>query len=254
MGTKIIIIIVILVLIFGVYLLCTGASLFKKKEDKSDAGKIVQDLRALNPLEKRNTSNKPAKPELHTMLVPDYNLLQLDAQGRTAASFPIANVPEIGLTVSRPGAAAGDIILSDKTGDMAMTVGTEAIVIAKDEKGYFAQIFQNGKNKNKVYLYNRETKKSEEVTSFDITDGTLICIGRQWLKFVSNSAPSFIETPAPQQINTRVDNPVNAPVPPQGGSVQNEKPANQGQMNAPSGFTFETSVGTDGRYVITRNK
>ena len=121
-----------------------------------------------------------------------------------------------------------------------MTVGTEAIVLGEDEKGMFGKIYDNGREKNKLFLYDPVVNKSREVTQFDIANNTMICIGRQWLRFVVPTVPG-----APVPINnTAVDpailhsTPAPAPAP--------AAPA------APSGFSFESSMDDNGKFVITR--
>ena len=237
MGEKIIVILVILVIVFVIYFLCVG---------KKDAGGRERPAK-----EKKNAPKETAEPQLQapryedvgTRLVSKLSMEQLDRNGRVVKSFDINEIPPEGVTVSRPGAKLGDIILSSAGGDDAMTVGTEGIVIAEDEKGMFGKIFENGHEKNKLYLFDPVVNKSREVTQFDIANNTMICIGRQWLRFVVPTVPGV-----PVPVGGLTADPVALRPPVAGGQVQN----NVAPPAAPSGFSFESSMDDNGRFVITR--
>lgn len=230
---KVIVIIVILVLVFVIYFLAMG-----KRGKDEPAGQKQQP-------EKKQAEPAPEKPkweDVGTRLVSKLSMEQLDNKGRVVKTFDINEIPPEGVTVSRPGAKLGDVILSEAGGEDAMTVGTEAIVLGEDEKGMFGKIFDNGREKNKLYLYDPVVNKSREVTQFDIANNTMICIGRQWLRFVVPTVPG-----APVPINGMAADPnILRSVPDQPGATAVAPPA------APSGFSFESSRNGDGRFVITR--
>ena len=125
-----------------------------------------------------------------------------------------------------------------------MTFGTEAIVIGEDEKGMFGKIFDNGREKNKLFLYDPVVNKSREVTQFDIANNTMICIGRQWLRFVVPTVPG---APVPIS-NAAVDQAILRSAPAPSAAPAPAAPA------APKGFSFDSSVDDSGRFVITRSK
>ena len=233
---KAVVVIVILAICFVIYFLCVG------KKDGSSSAKREKTAPEAAP-----QPEKPRYEDVSTHLVARLSIEQLDRNGRVVKSFEHNNIPPEGLTISRPGAKLGDIILSEAGGEDAMTVGTESIVIAEDEKGIFGKIFDNGREKNKLYLYDPVTGKSREVTQFDVADKTLICIGRQWIRFSMPTAPG---APVPAngfQPAAQVP-PVQAPAAP-----VRQQPAAV-QPSAPSGFSFESSFDDNGRIVITRKK
>ena len=180
--------------------------------------------------------------DVGTRIVSKLSMEQLDRNGRVVRIFDINEIPPEGVTVSRPGAKLGDVILSEDGGEDAMTVGTEAIVLGEDEKGMFGKIYDNGREKNKLYLFDPVTNRSREVRQFDIADQTMICIGCQWLRFIVPTVPG-----APVPVSS-------APVDP---AVLSSTPQNPGRSSfsqpaAPSGFSFESSRDDNGRFVITR--
>lgn len=234
---KIIVVIVILVLVFVIYFLAMG-----KRGGKTEENEVP----AASPRRKQtDVSSMPMKKEwedVGTRIVSKLSMEQLDRNGRVVRIFDINEIPPEGVTVSRPGAKLGDVILSADGGDDAMTVGTEAIVLGEDEKGMFGKIYDNGREKNKLYLFDPVTNRSREVRQFDIADQTMICIGCQWLRFIVPTVPG-----APVPVSS-------APVDP---AVFTSTPQNPGKSSfaqpaAPSGFSFESSRDDSGRFVITR--
>ena len=232
---KIIVVVVILLLVFVIYFLSVG-----RRGRQEDA-----------PAEKKNKGDEapvpqqPVKPkweDLGTRLVSKLSIEQLDKGGRVVKSFDVNEIPPEGVTISRPGAKLGDVILSDAAGEDAMTVGTEAIVLGEDEKGMFGKVFDNGREKNKLFLFDPVANRSREVTQFDIANNTMICIGRQWLRFVVPTVPG-----APVPVNSMAADPaILNSVPKESGNTVAAPPV------APSGFSFDSTRNGDGRFVITR--
>lgn len=136
----------------------------------------------------RQTAAEPAPSAFPPPGVPAQRKLvmqQIGPDGSTVQSFVIKEpIPPEGISISRPGASKGDILLSSAAGMDAMTIGTENIVIAKDEQGFFGQLCENEKKKNQLFLFDPETQKSIPTDQFEIHDGTLVCMGKQWLKFI----------------------------------------------------------------------
>lgn len=254
-----IIIIVILVLVLVVYWLVTGKK-FNKPNNTSEQSEHH------NTTVSRNGSIK--KEENKTGFVPLIIMDQTTEKGMIIDSFEIANIPAEGITISRPGAPSGDIFLSAKGKDAA-TVGTEGLIIGKDEKGMFGKLYENGHKKNKLYLFNSDTKELCETDQFDITDGTVICMGSQWLRFRKPefpAVPSLFTAPrdprpvaipepykkpepvfAPRENNNKniIKEPeIKAPV------IPDQHPQNPPQT--PSGFSFETTIDKNGRFVIKK--
>ena len=125
---KIIVIIVILVLVFVIYFLASG-----KRVKTNDA----PEEKKARPAEK-TAMPQPEQPQwedIGTRLVSKLSIEQLDNRGMVVNTFDVNEIPPEGVTISRPGAKLGDVILSEKGGEDAMTVGTEAIVLGEDEKG-----------------------------------------------------------------------------------------------------------------------
>ena len=232
---KIIVVVVILLLVFVIYFLAGGKR--GRQEDAPDVKK-----RAPGENAEPRQPEKPKWADVGTRLVSKLSIEQLDKGGRVVKTFDVNEIPPEGVTISRPGAKLGDVILSEAAGEDAMTVGTEAIVLGEDEKGMFGKIFDNGREKNKLFLYDPVANKSREVTQFDIANNTMICIGRQWLRFVVPTVPG-----APVPINAMAADPsILRSVPEQPGAAAVAPPA------APSGFSFDSTRNRDGRFVITR--
>lgn len=231
---KVYVIIVILVLVFVIYFLAMG-----KRGKSEDAPEVKKERPAEKPAPE---PEKPKWEDIGTRLVSKLSIEQLNNKGLVVKTFDVNEIPPEGVTISRPGAKLGDVILSEAGGEDAMTVGTEAIVLGEDEKGMFGKIYDNGREKNKLFLYDPVVNKSREVTQFDIANNTMICIGRQWLRFVVPTVPG---APVPVS-NMAVDPAIlrSTPAP----SPAPAAPA------APSGFSFESSVDDKGRFVITRSK
>lgn len=236
MGTKIVVVIVILVLVFVIYFLASGKKIGGGEEE---SGK--KQRRPETPVQQPQPE-KPRFEDIGTRLVSKLSMEQLDRSGCVVKTFDINEIPPEGVTVSRPGAKLGDVILSDAGGEDAMTVGTEAIVLGEDEKGMFGKIYENGREKNKLYLFDPVANRSREVRQFDIADNTMICIGRQWLRFVVPTVPG-----APVPVNAAVNPAVFT-------SLPAEAKTTVAPPAAPSGFSFESSVDGNGRFVITRSK
>lgn len=277
-----VIVIVILALVILVYLLCTG------KKVKSPDKRSEEDDR-----EGESASSRPSRlknTELSTGFLPMLIMDQTTSKGMVIESFDIPSIPEEGITVSRPGAKAGDILLSSKGKD-AQTVGTEGFIIGKDDNGMFGRLYDNGHKKNKLFLFNAETKELTETEQFDITDGTVICMGSQWLKFRIPTVPviptafteekpvesplvfhtaqrdeipvqkqpvlreQHYETPAYTPAAAQKEPPVfterpSTAVPPEKTAEEPKAPSRI--PTAPSGFSFETTVDENGRFVIKK--
>ena len=236
---KIIVVVVILVLVFVIYFLAMGK---RGGEESAPAPKKKKPAEKPADAQQQRQPEKPRWEDIGTRLVSKLSIEQLDRGGRVVKCFDVNEIPPEGVTVSRPGAKLGDVILSEAGGEDAMTVGTEAIVLGEDEKGMFGKVFDNGREKNKLYLYDPVANRSREVTQFDIANNTMICIGRQWLRFVVPTVPG-----APVPVNVGAADPnILRSVPDSPGSTTVAPPA------APSGFSFESSRDGDGRFVITR--
>ena len=284
---KVIVIIVILVLVFVIYFLCVGGK--KGKNGETEENRQPSKPAAPDPAPQ---SAEPEFEDIGTRIVSKLCMEQLDKTGRVVKTFDINEIPDIGVTVSRPGAKQGDVILSELGGEDAMTVGTEGIVIGEDEKGIFGKVFENGHEKNKVYLYDPVVNKSREVTQFDITNNTMVCVGRQWLRFVLPTVPgapvpvsgmaannAFLRAGGAQEAQARQgiyrdprqpSAPHTRQVPqayaqqmqqarqasqPYGQQAQPDyRPEAQKPVKpvAPSGFSFESSMDDNGRFVITK--
>lgn len=247
----------ILFLIIVVYWLCTSKKFTQRSTDSENTT--------------RNKNNR--SKEISTGFVPILIIDQITQKGMVLDSFEIQNIPESGITISRPGAEEGDIFLSDKSKD-ASSIGTEGIIIGKDDQGIFGKVYENGHKKNKLYIYEKATNEMIETKQFDISNGTVICMGSQWLKFRIPSmqdVPFFpdesdravpkrtndISTPSKEMserknqisdIHFSEEN-NNSDVHNKPEQSHRKEPQNN---SAPSGFSFETVIDENGRFVIKK--
>lgn len=112
-----------------------------------------------------------------TVIVPVMHIEQLDENcEHVVATFKVGTIGEKGLSISRPGAETGDILLSSRV-DCAHTVSTQHILIGHDEKGYF---LQDNHSKNSTFL----DGDPNPVDELDITDGMIVWLGDQPIRFV----------------------------------------------------------------------
>lgn len=127
-----------------------------------------------------------------TTLVSDMYIDQLcfdrDGHERTVKRFPvrIANIPREGFMISGCNHKEGNAIL-EKTHE-AETVSKHHIAIGHDEQGFFAA---DNNSANKTFLLSKDGKKTQEVRQFDIEDGTVVCLGSQWIRFSVNRGKSI---------------------------------------------------------------
>ena len=90
--------------------------------------------------------------------------------------FEIDDIPAMGISISRPNAAYGSIKLNSNTKE-AYTVSENHACIGKDSKGMF---IQDRKNDGRMRLY----KSKKVVDEVELTDGLMIYLGTQPLRFV----------------------------------------------------------------------
>lgn len=125
-----------------------------------------------------------------TIIMPDLIIEQLhfDRNGKehTVKDFKvrIQNIREDGFFISGSNHSEGDAILA-KTAESAM-VSRFHLAIGHDDKGFFA--VDKGSS-NHTYLLSKDRKTVNRVNGFDITDGTIACLGTgQWIRFKIPSA------------------------------------------------------------------
>lgn len=90
-------------------------------------------------------------------------------------SFPIYDIPSSGISISRPDAQYGDIIL-DSRSPSAYTVSECHLFVGQDEEGFFA--VDKG-SRNGTYLLHSSTR----VTSISLCDQQVVYLGEQALRF-----------------------------------------------------------------------
>ncbi len=88
-------------------------------------------------------------------------------------TFPVCEIPYDGVTISRPNAQKGTIKLSGQV-QCAFTVSQEHIRIGKDDQGLFLQDMR---------MDGRVLHNEAPVTDVDITDGLVLILGDQPLRF-----------------------------------------------------------------------
>ena len=111
-----------------------------------------------------------------TMLLPMLFIDQLDPKTmESVEQFAVCDIPEKGVTISRPNAKSDGILLSKATKE-AYTVSRNHAVIAMDDEGMF---LQDCGSHNKMFT-NGIRKPVEQV---DITDGLIVYLGMQPLRF-----------------------------------------------------------------------
>lgn len=117
----------------------------------------------------------------HTLWLPILFVDQLEPYThKLLKRYKISDVPENGITISRPGANEGDIILTNAT-KVAYTVSQNHACIGKDSNGFF---IQDQKSHNKMFA----DGKAKPVDEIPITDGLVVYLGMQPIRFV---IPSF---------------------------------------------------------------
>ena len=143
-----------------------------------------------------------------TIIPPLMFMHQLDRKGKSIYTHTIQHKmiydegEMVGVTVSHPGAKSDGLLLYGKTKKngtiddkdpdtyTALTVNTDAVIIGMDNKGLYgevsnpyARVYKLSKDKKRVLVPYEAT--------FDIEDGTYICIGNQWLYFAEPDFPVF---------------------------------------------------------------
>ena len=117
----------------------------------------------------------PYKAHSGTRLLPFLFVDQLDPQTmKLIQRFPVCEIPESGVSISRPNATAGDILL--KKCEAAFTVSQNHARIGRDEQGIY---IQDQGSHNKMYRSGSE----QPVEQLDITDGSIVYLGMQPLRF-----------------------------------------------------------------------
>lgn len=109
--------------------------------------------------------------------------------------FEVDQIPENGLTISRPNAVSGSIKL-DPSVKEAFSVSQEHARLGMDDQGIFLQEYR-GQQRMRL-MKNRMAVQVDEV---NITDGTVVYLGRQPLRF---SVPDFFSNFAIEDGDTRI--------------------------------------------------
>ena len=111
-----------------------------------------------------------------TMFLPMLFIDQLDPKTmESVKQFPVCDIPENGVTISRPNASSGGILLSKATRE-AYTVSANHAKIGMDEDGMF---IQDCGSHNKMYA--KGSRKAAD--ELEITDGMIVYLGMQPLRF-----------------------------------------------------------------------
>ena len=119
--------------------------------------------------------SNPHKGE--TMLLPMLLVDQLNPKTmESVKKFPVCEIPEEGVPISRPNANIDDGILLSKATREAYTVSAHHAVIAMDEDGIF---IQDCGSHNKMF----EKGRGKAVDELNITDGLIVYLGMQPLRF-----------------------------------------------------------------------
>lgn len=112
-----------------------------------------------------------------TMFPPVLYVDQLNPQSmKLVKRFEVHQIPAMGVTISRPNAASGTIKLSSAV-KSAFSVSANHVCIGRDDRGLF---IQDVKNDGRMRL----GKNRQVVDEVDITDGLMLYVGIQPLRFV----------------------------------------------------------------------
>ena len=124
-----------------------------------------------NPWHAKHSKNGPMT------VVPDRLIMeQLNPKTmKSVKEFKVGSIPKEGVSISRPNAEVDDGILLSKATSEAFTVSPHHAVIAEDEKGLFIQDCHSKNN-----MFDKDHNKVEEL---DITDGMIVYLGRQPVRF-----------------------------------------------------------------------
>ena len=142
---------------FALYMLMRGEKSNNFDTDQPSAGKGIR------------TGRSP------TILVPKFYIEQLSEDGKqTIERFPVCEIRDTGISISRPDATLGDIKLAQQ--QCAYTVSELHALIGWDERGYFLQ--DNG-SANHTYVQG----KPDPVHEIDIEDNLVVYLGMQPLRF-----------------------------------------------------------------------
>jgi hypothetical protein len=111
-----------------------------------------------------------------TLLPPVLYIDQLDPRTmQLAKRIEVADIPETGLTISRPNAQLGNIKLDGSTRE-AYSVSQEQVKLGADQFGIFIQDYRKP---NRM----RHGKTKQIVDEIAITDGLIVYLGLQPLRF-----------------------------------------------------------------------
>lgn len=112
-----------------------------------------------------------------TLLPPMLYIDQLDPRTmKVVKRFNLERIPEEGVSISRPNAKKGGIKLDDSIRE-SFTVSADHCRIGMDDKGIFLQDIRRD---GRMYL----PKTGKVVDQVDITDGLVVVVGQQPLRFV----------------------------------------------------------------------
>ena len=182
----------IVMLVLGLLVsLLFAFSLFVLLRNKSGAAAAADLAKRLKrrffptPLSKQETrysrnvvpeGEEPGRAPGHTLLLPLLLVEQLDPKSmKPVKRFQVRDIPEYGVSVSRPDSAHGDIILADFS-EEAFTVSEDHARILRDEDGFF---LQDSGSRNLVYVKGSRTPVDE----VSIEDGLVVFLGMQPLRF-----------------------------------------------------------------------
>ena len=126
---------------------------------------------------KENPGRKPVPGGGHTIIPTVLYVDQLNPRTlELVERFEIDQIPAMGISISRPNATYGSIKLNSGTKE-AYTVSENHACIGLDDKGIF---IQDRKNDGRMRLY----KSKKVVNELDVTNGLMIYLGTQPLRFV----------------------------------------------------------------------
>lgn len=181
--------VLVLLLIIAIVFFMTS----RKAERASGAGGHTRPYAAPAP-ELAKLWERGEKPRSGgTMLMPILVIEQLHPHtNEVVKSFPITTIPPEGLTISRPDAGKGTCRLSDEVRS-ARSVSSEHLIIGRDEKGIFAQ---DNHSSNGTRIMGRE----EKVDEVAITDGLILLLGYQPVRFRLNSFKDFFRNMGEEEL------------------------------------------------------
>lgn len=134
-----------------------------------------------------------------TLIVHQLKITRGNPRPEVVASFPINEVPETGVHISRPGtvevlrsdlhhhgieleADPKVIFLSDKTADTVDSVSMPHLTIGKDDRGFFAKEHLKPAT-NSTYVLGKDNIIRRITDSFPILNGSVCRLGEQWILF-----------------------------------------------------------------------